>query len=147
MSPFPNTGSRRRTVYTVLLAWFFALVSGWANACLLQVTSTHWDGPSDDASLTVQASRVSPGHVGADSGHADNAGPARGACLKACGDDAQTIVKSAPSVDSMDVAAGPPSALAWLDPLASAALDIVWRELPAPRPGVPLRTLYARLAL
>ena len=37
MSLFPNTGTKRRTVYTLLLVWFFALGSGWANACLLHV--------------------------------------------------------------------------------------------------------------
>ena len=90
MSPFPNTRSKRRTVYTLLLVWFFALGSGWANACLLQERETHLHGPLADASSTVHASRVSPGHVGVDSDHAENSGSAKSACLKVCGDDSQT---------------------------------------------------------
>jgi hypothetical protein len=147
MSPFPNTRTKRRTVYTLLLVWFFALGSGWANACLLQASGTHWHGPSADASLIAHVSRVSPGHVGADSDHAENAGPAKSACLKVCSDDTQSIVKLASSADLWDIAAGPPSALAWFAPLDAAALDNVWLEQPAPSPGVPLRTLFSRLAL
>ena len=147
MSLFPNTRTKRRTVYTLLLVWFFALGSGWANACLLQERETHLHGPSEDASLTVHASHVSPGHVGVDSDHAENAGPAKSACLKVCGDDTQTIVKLASSVDLANVAMAPPTALAWADPLAAAEQANAWLELPAPSPGVPLRTRFSRLAL
>jgi hypothetical protein len=87
MSLFPSTRTKRRTVYTMLLVWSFALGSGWANACLLQERETHLHGSSEDASLTALASRVSPGHVGMDSEHAENTGPAKSACLKVCGDD------------------------------------------------------------
>lgn len=147
MSPLTNTHTKRRTVYTLLLVWFFALGSGWANACLLQERGTHWHGPSEDASLTAHASRVSPGHVGADSDHAENAGSAKSACLKVCGDDNQTIVKLASSVDLANVAMAPPTVLTWADALAAAEQTNAWLELPAPSPGVPLRTRFSRLAL
>ena len=147
MSLFPNTRTKRRTVYTMLLVWFFALGSGWANACLQQERETHWHWPSEDASLTAHASRVSPGHVGVDSDHAENTGPAKSACLKVCGDDAQTIVKLASGVDLANVAIAPPTMLTWADPLAAAERANAWLELPAPSPGVPLRTRFSRLAL
>ena len=147
MSLFPNTRTKRRTVYTLLLVWFFALGSGWANACLLQERETHLHGPSEDASLTVQASHVSPGHVGVDSDHAENAGPAKSACLKVCGDDTQTIVKLVSSVDLASVAMAPPTVLAWADPLAAAEQANAWLEWATPPPGVPLRTRFSRLAL
>jgi len=147
MSLFPNTRTQHRTVYTMLLVWFFALGSGWANACLLQERETHLHGPSEDASLAAHASRVSPGHVGVDSDHAENAGPAKSACLKVCGDDTQTIVKLASSVDLANVAMAPPTVLTWADPLATAEQAHAWLELPAPSPGVPLRTRFSRLAL
>jgi len=147
MSLFPNTRTKRRTVYTMLLVWFFALGSGWANACLLQERETHWHWPSEDASLTAHASRVSPGHVGVDSDHAENAGPAKSACLKVCGDDSQTIVKLASSVDLANVAMAPPPVLIWADALAADEQANAWLELPAPSPGVPLRTRFSRLAL
>jgi len=132
MSPFPNTRTKRRTVYAMLLVWFFALGSGWANACLLQERGTHWHEPSDDASPTVQAPRVSPGHVGADSDHAENAGLAKSACLKVCGDDTQTIVKLASSLDLGNVAMAPPMALTWADLPDAAEQANAWLELPDP---------------
>ena len=147
MSLFPNTGTKRRTVYTLLLVWFFALGSGWANACLLQERETHLHGPSEDASSTAHASRVSPGHVGVDSDHAENAGLAKSACLKVCGDDTQIIVKLVSSVDLASVAMAPPTVLAWTDPLAAAEQPNAWLEWATPPPGVPLRTRFSRLAL
>ena len=147
MSPFPNTRSKRRTVYTLLLVWFFALGSGWANACRLQERETHLHGPSEDASSTAHASRVSPGHVGVDSDHAENAGPAKSACLKVCGDDTQTIVKLVSSVDLASIAMAPPTVLAWAEPLATAEQADAWLEWATPPPGVPLRTRFSRLAL
>ena len=147
MNSFPSTRTKRRTVYTMLLVWFFALGSGWANACLLQERGTHWHGPSDGTSLIAQASRVSPGHVGADSDHAADAGTAKSACLKVCSDDTQTIVKLTPSVDLMDVVMAPPTALTWCDPLDATDQANAWLELPVPSPGVPLRTRFSRLAL
>jgi len=147
MSPFLKTRTRRRTIYMVLLVWFFALGSGFANACLLQERGTHRHEPSDDASPSALAARVSPGHVGADSDHAENAGTARSACLKVCGDDAQTIVKLASGVDLANVAMAPPTALTWADPPDGAEQANDWLELPAPGPGVPLRTRFSRLVL
>ena len=147
MSLFPSSLTKRRTVYTLLLVWFFALGSGWANACLLQVRETHLHGPLADASSTVHASRVSPGHVGVDSDHAENSGSAKSACLKVCGDDSQTIVKLASSVDLASVAMAPPTVLAWAEPLATAEQANAWLEWATPPPGVPLRTRFSRLAL
>lgn len=147
MSPFPNFRTKRLAVYTVLLAWFFALGSGWANACLLQERGTHWHGTSVDLSLAAQASRVSPGHFGADSDHAENAGAAKSACLKVCGDDTETIVKLASSVDLVTVAMMPPTALTWAYPMDVAEQEDIWLEMPGRTPGVPLRTRLSRLVL
>ena len=147
MSLFPSSLTKRRTVYTLLLVWFFALGSGWANACLLQVRETHLHGPLADASSTVHASRVSPGHVGVDSDHAENAGPAKSACLKVCGDDTQTIVKLVSSVDLASVAMATPTVLAWAEPLAAAEQASAWLEWATPPPGASLRTRFSRLAL
>lgn len=147
MAPFRSSQTKRRTVYTLLLVWFFALGSSWANDCLLQARETHWHGPSEDASSNAHASHVSPGHRGVDSDHAENAGLAKSACLKFCDDDTLTIVKLASSVDLADVAMAPSMVLAWADPLPAAEQANAWLEVPALPPGVPLRTRYSRLAL
>lgn len=147
MPLFSNTVTKRRTVHMVLLAWLFAMAAGWANACLLQERGTHGHVPSDSGSLTAQAPHVSPGHIGVDDVHAENAGPGKSACLKLCDDNSRAIIKLASSADLTDMAMAPPVALAWLTPPAAAQRSNAWLTLPAPSPGVPLRTRFARLAL
>lgn len=147
MNAFVNSLTGRRIVHTLLLVWIFALGSGLANACLLQQSGTHGHGPSGDGQPTSQAPRVSPGHLGADSDHLDNAGLAKSACLKVCGDGAQTIVKWAVSADVADVAMASPTVLAWSAPLDTAEQSNAWFDLPDPSPGVPVRTRFSRLAL
>ena len=131
----------------VLLAWLFAMAAGWANACLLQERGTHWHGPSDDGSPTAQVPHVSPGHVGVDADHAENAGPGKSACLKVCADDSESVIKLASSVDLADVTMALPVSLVWPAPLAVAQQDNAGLALPEPSPGVPLRTRFVRLAL
>jgi hypothetical protein len=82
-----------------------------------------------------------------DSDHAENSGSAKSACLKVCGDDSQTIVKLASSVDLASVAMAPPTVLAGAEPLATAEQANAWLEWATPPPGVPLRTRFSRLAL
>ena len=147
MPLFSNTRTKRRTVHMLLLAWLFAMAAGWANACLLQERGTHWHGPSDDGLLTAQVAHVSPGHVGIDADHADNAGPGKSSCLKVCGDDGQSVIKLVPSVDLMDVAMAPPVAHAWSVSLVLAERANAWWALPARSSSVPLRARFARLAL
>ena len=147
MRPFSNTRTKRGTIYAMLLVWLFALGSAWANPCVLQERSTHWHGPSDDASVATEAARVSPAHAGADSEHAQNAGPAKSACLKVCGDESRAVIKLASSVDLADIAIAPPPAPAWFGAARAAAVKGAWLALPAPSPGVPLRTRFSRLAL
>lgn len=148
MPLFSNLRTRHRTVYMVLLVWLFALASGWANACLLQERETHWHGPSDDASLTAQLAHISPAHVGLHADHAENADPGKHACLKACDGGSQSVIKWASSADLMDaVMAPPPVTRIWPVPLATPARNTDWLALPAPSPGVPLRTRFSRLTL
>lgn len=148
MPLFSNLRAKRRTVYMVLLVWLFALASGWANACLLQGRDTHWHGPSDGASLTAQLAHVSPVHVGLHADHAENSDPGKRACLKVCDGGSQSVIKWSSSADLTDAAMAPlPVTHVWPVPLATPARNTDWLALPAPSPGVPLRTRFARLAL
>ncbi len=90
---------------------------------------------------------VSPGHLGAVADHPDSSGAGRGACLKFCGDSAQTLVKLKPGVDLLDLPMALPRVFAWTTLQAASAPTRTWQELPAPRPGLPLRTRFSRLAL
>lgn len=139
--------TRHRTASTMLVFWLFAVASGLANACLSQPGQTHLHGWAASLPLEVRASMVSPGHLGADADHPENAGTAKGACLKFCGDGAQAIVKLTAGIDHLDLPMAPRWALAWTTRQAAAAPTSTWQELPAPSPGLPLRTRFARLAL
>lgn len=147
MSLFSNTHAKRRTGYMVLLAWVLALAAGWANACQLQERGAHWQGRSNDATLTGQAAHVSPGHVGVNSDRAENPGPGKGVGQEICDDDKQAIVKLLSSVDLTNATMAPPMAFARPDPAAMARRIFAGQALPAPSPVVPLRTLFVRLAL
>lgn len=147
MSLFPNSRSKRRSAFAVLLVWLFALAAGWANACVLRNNHAHLHGSRDDATLLAPAPHLSPGHVGLDSDHPGSGDAAKRSCLKVCDDGAQTIVKSASPVDLMDIAMAPPTILSWSARRFEAVLVWTWPELSAPSPGLPLRTRYSRLAL
>jgi hypothetical protein len=131
----------------VLLFWLFAVASSWANACLIQPGQTHLHVSDPAAALEVQSPTVSSGHRGADASHPENAGAARSACLKFCGDGAQALVKPAPGIDLLDVPLAPPWAFSWTTRQAVASSARRWQALPARRPGLPARTRFSRLAL
>ncbi|MBN8492129.1 MAG: hypothetical protein J0M00_11985 [Burkholderiales bacterium] len=74
----------------VLFVWFFALVSGWANACLLQGRAA---GQAVHAAHTGSVALVESG-AAAHSGHGgvdDGTGAARAACQDLCDDEQSTI--------------------------------------------------------
>lgn len=147
MIRFTSTRTKRRTAFTVLLVWLFAIAAAWANACVIQDRQTHIHGSEDPQTVSVQTPLVSPGHLGADSDHPENAGAAKSACLKFCGDGAQTLAKATPGIDLLDLPMAPPLALAWTTRRAAAAPASAWLEFPAPSPGLPLRIRFSRLAL
>ncbi len=147
VSPFANTRTKRRTAFTVLLVWLFAVTASWANDCVFQERNTHLHGSVDPQTPSAQAPLVSPGHLGADADHPEITGAAKSSCLKFCGDSAQALVKLTPGVDLLDLPIAPPVALAWTTHQAAAAPATARLELPAPSPRLPLRTRFSRLAL
>ncbi len=148
MIRFTSTRTRRRrTALTVLLVWLFATAAGWANACVIQYRHAHAHGSTDLQVLSAHAPPVSPGHLGADSDHPENAGAAKSACLKFCGDGAQTPVKLTPGIDLLDLPMAPLRVLAWATRQAAAMPASARLESPSPSTGLPLRTRFSRLAL
>ena len=147
MGFFSRNRSTRRTAGAALAVWLFAFGAGLANACLLQEKGSHVHGASTTDSVPARAAPVSAGLIEAvsDHDHDHGAGIAKGACLKVCGDQAQSIVKPAFSVDSHDLA--PAVRFNWTPPVAALATDA-----PLPRRatvilGPPARTRFSRLAL
>lgn len=144
---FSNTRTRRRTVFTVLLVWLFAVGAGWANACVLQDRSTHVDGVSFDVARNIQAPVISAGHVGALSAHDDTSGALNAPCLKVCNDGALSMLKAPTAVDPVDHGMAPPVTIIWTAHATAPPVTGATRELPPPLPGLPLRIRYTRLAL
>jgi hypothetical protein len=93
-----------RLAKTLLFVWLFAVVAGWANACLLQSRS---QGPALALEHPVTpATKAAIGESAVD--HHDNADEAAGksACLHLC-DDEQCTIPKYDTPAAADLAAAP----------------------------------------
>lgn len=143
-----NTRNQRHTVFLVLAGWLFALVSGVANACLLEAHVTHTHVSSVEVSEPAQAPFISPAHAGVVADHGDEDSHAATApCLKACDDGAHALPKQNLTATQGDPGTAPLVATLWtaVPPVATAhrRLDDVMPALPER----PIRIRYSRLAL
>ncbi len=104
MPSLPNTRTRRNTARVMLFVWLFALASGVANACLLEPHGIHDHGsPLSHLSATGATPGVA-GDRAEDITHDDgdsDIGPTN-ACLKACDESSQSLLKHSSSVDLPD---------------------------------------------
>ena len=147
MKLFSSPFAKRSTAFLALLVWVFALASGVANACLLEVRGTHGhltDAAGPEAVVTL---RVSAGHAGAIVGHDDDADASRAPCLKACEDVAQSL----PKQDSQTARADPgPAPLVLVLWTAATPALLPFRQMDPVQPAapeLPVRVRYSRLAL
>ena len=147
MKLFSSTFAKRNTAFLVLLVWVFALASGVANACLLEVRGTHGhltDAAGPEAAATL---KVSAGHAGAVVGHHDDAGAPKALCLKACEDVAQSLPKQDLKAAQADPGPAPLVLVLWT--AATPAL-LPFRQTGPVQPAAPerpVRVRYSRLAL
>ena len=89
----------RQTARVTLFAWLFALLSGVANACLIQPNSPGGSGSRSSQAGPVAGDTAGPAtrlaqhvqHHGADEG--DGLGNHSG-CLKFCADESSAVIKS-----------------------------------------------------
>jgi hypothetical protein len=146
MKFFAHTRSKRRTAFVVLLVWLFALVSGVANACLLETLEMHSTAVKGSAATTTQTPAEWAGHLGAGAGH-DNSDSTKESCLKVCDDGTHTVPNAPSGVDDADPGPAPLVATLWTGSphvvLAPRRLD----DLAIPIAGPPFRVRYSRLAL
>ena len=145
---FSNISARRNTALMVLLLWLFALVSGVANACLLEVRETHSHAAAGESVDAAQMSVMLPGHVGA---VADDSGVGKAhltaACLKVCDDGSHSLLTQVSTVAHAD----PGPALLVMVLWSTTAPDVpalgqIDDEQPA-TPELPIRVRFSRLAI
>lgn len=142
-----STRAKRHTTLLVLLGWLFALVSGVANACLLEARVTHAHAAPIESTETAQAPLVVPGHAGVVAGHNDASQAAKAPCLKVCGDGAQTLPRQDLTTTQADPGPAPLLSILWTAVTPAAPTS---RRMDDARPVLserPIRVRYARLAL
>ena len=147
MNFLSSTFAKRNTAFLVLLVWVFALVSGVANACLLEVRGTYGHLTVSAGSEAEATPEVSAGHAGAVAGHDDDANASRAPCLKACSDVAQSLPKQDLKAAQADPGPAPLFSILWT---AATPVVLPFRRTDPVQPLAPepsIRVRYSRLAL
>ena len=143
-----NTRINRASAFVMVLIWMFALISGVANACLLEApgavahaaTVEHINQHSVDH---VTLSRYAP--IEAGSAQVDDAHTSKQPCLKVCDDSSRSLPKKYPAGQ---IDPGLPIIVAVLWSLAE-PIRLQYKQPNGTRHAtlLPLRVLYTRLAL
>jgi hypothetical protein len=147
-----NSRNRRKrsTALTMVIVWLLALVSGVANACLLEPRGEHVAQPTrHEAGASHQVAQAA-GH-GADQGTTPSRSDDqshKAPCQKACEESAQTLLKPQPRPDVPDLPAIAHPTRAWVADMLQPSRDssAILRAAPPP-PSLPLRVSLSRLAL
>ena len=143
-----NTRINRASAFAMLLVWVFALISGVANACLLEAP-----GAVANAGTTEQTHQHGEKHVTlsrdvpieADSEQADDAHTSKQPCLKVCDDSSRSLPNKYPAGQ---IDPGLPIIVAVLWSLAE-PIRLQYKQPNGTQHAtlLPLRVRYARLAL
>ena len=143
-----NTRINRASAFAMLLVWVLALISGVANACLLEApgTAAHTGatGRTNQHGVEhVALSRYVP--IEADSDQADDAHTSKQPCLKVCDDSSRSLPKKYPAGH---IDPGLPIIVAVLWSLAG-PIRLQYKQPTGIQQAtlLPLRVLYTRLAL
>lgn len=149
MTKLFNIHVHRGSALAMLLVWVFALISGVANACLLEAKRTPTHPGTSEQSNQHGAKHVNlSSHVPTEDGsdQADEAHTSKELCLKACDDNSKSLPKKYAGEQ--------------IDPGARIIVAVLWSliepiHLQYEQPNgshyaaslLPLRVLYSRLAL
>ena len=150
MKPFFNYRTKRNTGFVVLWAWLFALASGAANACLIQVEEMHDYGTRAAHSHSLPAEEehaISAAHGHAIPDHDSGLEVSKSQCLKVCDDGSQSLPKQQVSFDLIHADLMHVLTVAWTTatPVVSTrGLAVIQRP---PDPKLPIRIQLSRLAL
>ena len=146
MKPFSNHRAKRSTTFVALLVWLFALVSGMANACLLETHEKHSHVAANHSSDPSHAHALA-GHEGAVDDDDDDRDGSRDSCLKACDDGANAQVKLRTGVELTDPDLAPFAAIVWNTTTPIVSVLNRFDILQVPIVGPPFRVRYSRLTL
>jgi len=137
---------KRSIALAMLFVWVFALVSGVANACLLEPhgekarsgpTASQVDHP---AQAVLHSHAANQDH---DDSHLDKA-----PCQRSCDESSQTLLKQQPKLDTPDLQPVALPSQAWIVDLVHASATPERTYVAAvPPPSPPPRVWFSRLAL
>ena len=144
MKLFSNPFAKRQAAFMVLLAWLFALVSGVANACLLEPPATHAHAVAAPDGARVSA--VMAGHIGAVVDHGDESPSAKAPCLKVC-DESSNALPTQAGKALADTEPTPLVRTLWPVTAADRMTLSPMGDFEPAAPELPLRVRYSRLAL
>lgn len=155
MNLFWSTRAKRNTAFKVLPLWLFALVSGFANACLLEVPEAHSHGITFESSASAEGQAASHPHAHSESDHhadaatdhGDDSGASKAPCLKVCDDGSHSLPTQRSGVDQADHGVVAVAAVLWTVPAPIVSNSYRVDDLQFPVPGPPLRVRYSRLTL
>ena len=147
MKRFMNNRTRRRTAWLMLCVWMFALASGIANACALEVRGSHTHAMAGVDHPEVASSAHAAEDAGADSHHDGDSHDSKAPCLKACDEGSVSLLKHSVVPDLTDPGAAFVVAFAWAVSVPVLSARSRAHHLRPLSSGPPLRVRYVRLAL
>jgi len=146
MNLFSHIRTRRKIAFAMLLVWLFAIASGVANACLLELPDAPFHG--------AQAGHDEPNHGAGPVGHgavsADHdrdSKSSKAPCLKVCDDGSRVVLKHSFGFDHDDPGPAPLVAVLWVVAVPATSNLFGRGDLWVPPDGLPFRVRYSRLTL
>ena len=155
MNLFWSTRAKRNAAMMVLPLWLFALVSGFANACVLEAPEAHSHGINFESSASAEGQAASHPHAHSESDHRADAATDHGGdpdaskapCLKVCDDGSHSPTTQRSGIDQVDHDLVAVIAVFWAVPAPIVSNSYRVNDLQFPVPGPPLRVRYSRLTL
>ena len=147
MKFFADIRTKRHTAIGVLLVWLFALASGVANACLLEIPDLYAQPAARSAVTADRDGAESAAHPSPSAGHHGDTDDGKESCLKVCDDGTHTLNNASPGVDQADPGAAPLFATLWTGFPLLVSVSHRPDEWAIPIVGPPFRVRYSRLAL
>ena len=142
-----NNRTRRSTAWLMLCVWMFALGSGIANACALEVRGPHTHAMAGGVHPEVASLTHAAEDAGVDSDHDGHSHDSKIPCLKACDEGSLSLLKHSAIPDLTDVGAAFVVGFGWVPPAPVLSASSRAHHLRPLSSGPPLRIRYVRLAL